>query len=523
MNIFSSIFFIFLLVYLVVTFYLSRKGTNLQDFYVMGQGAGPWLIAGTYTATWISAVGMVGLTGIAYKSGPLVGILVWGAFIGFIISAFFIGNKLRRFGQVTLGDYFGERFESNFIRVLSAIVTIVGLGAYFVSQIVGSAVITETLLGIPYNIMVVIMVAVFVIIAVAAGARSVTVTDTIMFAIIAICLGFIFSPILIKTVGIKSFADYAKENPIYFTATGGVVGWGTIVGWQVLWGLGNAANPAAITRAYLAKDTRTWVQAIMLAMMITMPIVWLTHVGASAVHLINPNLDNPGAALTWGAMNLVNPILGGVAIAGLFAACLSTASTQILTLAFSVSRDLYEKLSTKKLSEKKLLLYARICIVIFGILGMALALGRSEIVAMVGNFGSSVFAAAFFPPLILGLFWKKMTREAAIASMIVGLLADLALHFGALAFNLPFGNAKYLPFGIHPVIWSLFAALIVAYIVSVMTKPTKKQVEVFDLCNMPLSEELETSQLKMKQYTVAVGIYALLQTAIIFWFAAKIG
>jgi Na+/proline symporter len=522
-TLFMIVFFAFLAIYLIVTLFMGRKGVSLADYYVMDRSGGPWLIAGTYTATWISAVGMVGLAGMSYKTGPLTGILDWGAYTGFILSAFWIGNKLRRFGQVTLGDFFGDRFDSQFIRALSAIATILGLGAYFVGQIIGSAIITETLLGIPYNVMVTIMVIVFVVIALVAGAKSVTVTDTIMLGIIGVCLGYVFSPWLISVVGIQRFADYAKENPVYFTAGGGVYAWGTIIGWQVLWGLGNAANPAAITRAYLAKDSRTWVQAIIIAFILTMSVVWLSHMAASGVYLVNPNLPNPGAALTWGAMNIVPPIVGALAIAGLFGACLSTASTQILVLAFSVSRDLYEKIYAKNASEKTLLRVARVWVIIFGLLGAMFALGKSSLIVQIGNYGSSIFSAAFFPVLFLGLNWRNFTREAAIASMLTGMVMDTALHLGAIAYGQKFGSATYLPYGIHAVIWSVIAAMLVAYGVSQFTKPTEKQLAVYDVCNTPMADEISTSKSTMKKFVAVMAVYAVVQTVSILWFAGKIG
>jgi Na+/proline symporter len=128
MNIFSGVFFGFLFIYLLVTIWTGRKGVNLGDFYTMDANAKPYLIAGTYAATWISAIGIVGLTGMSYKTGPLTGILVWGCTVGFVISTFWIGPKLRRVGQVTLGDFFGERFDSDSLRLASAVITILGMG-----------------------------------------------------------------------------------------------------------------------------------------------------------------------------------------------------------------------------------------------------------------------------------------------------------------------------------------------------------------------------------------------------------
>ena len=523
---FQFIFFFFIIVFLAVSVYYGRKSKGISDFYTMGGTAGPWLIAGTYTATWVSAVGMVGITGAAYKNGPLVGILVWGAFTGFIISAFFIGPKLRRFGQVTLGDYFQARFDSPAIRIISSVVTLVGLGAYFISQLVGSAVITEGVLGIPFNIMLPMMVTIFAIIAITGGARSVTVTDTIMFAMVCVFIGMFFSPMIIAKVGMDNIATYARTKPEFFTATGGIIGWGTIIGWQVLWGLGNAANPAAITRAYLAKDARTWTEAIMLALMITIPVVWLSHVAAGVVKVVNPDLSNPSSVLVWAATNIASPMVGALAIAGLFAAVLSTASTQILTLGFSISRDIYETFFVTERgpeTDKKLLLVARSSIAVIAVLSVLVAWGRPTIVLMIGNFGSSVFAAAFFPVLIMGLAWSGCTRQGAIASMLTGLVLDAVLSVIPLFMDQKLAWSGYLPLGIHPVIWSVVGAFIVLFAVSAMTRPTESQLAIFKQCNTVNPHiELSTSKKSLLSFTYATGAVGVAVLVFALWFGSHV-
>lgn len=528
MDLFRIIFAAFIIIFVGMSLWMGRKGGSLQDFYVMEGGAGPILICGTYLATWVSAVGMVGLTGVSYQSGILPGMFTWGAFPGFVISAFFIGNKLRRFGQVTLSDYYEARFGGKNIRLLASIITIIGLGGYFVSQLIGSAVITETVLGIPYNIMLPLMVSVFSIIALTGGARTVTITDTIMAVMIAITIGCLYAPIFISNVGLNTLQEYAKVNPDFFTATGGgAVPWGTIIGWQVLWCFGNAANPASITRSYLAKDSRTWVKAIMLSLIVCLPLVWMAQTTAGFVKLVNPNLANPSQALIWGATSSYVPkLVGAFAVAGLFAAVLSTASTQILTLAFSVSRDMYErygKFASDEEKDRKSLFQARLWIGIFAVVGVLLAWGRPGYIYLAGNFGSSVFAAAFFPALILGLGWKKMTKLGAYYSMLVGLGLDAILSFYPFfVLGKPLAWAGYLPLGIHPVIWSLAAAMIVAVVVSMSTQDsiTEEQLKVYTQCaTIEDVSKMTTSRESLVRYTVATGVVGLALFAGICWFS----
>lgn len=527
MTVFQGIFYAFIALFLSISLWYGRKTKSLQDFYVMEGAAGPFLIAGTYLATWVSAVGMVGLTGISYKNGILPGMFSWGAFPGFVISAFFIGNKLRRFGQVTLGDYYEARFGGANIRIVSTVITIVGLGGYFISQLIGSAVITETVLGIPYNIMLPMMVLVFAFIAITGGARTVTITDTIMLVLIAVSIGCLFAPIFIHNVGLNTLKEYTKVNPSFFTFTGGgAIGWGTIIGWQVLWCFGNAANPASITRAYLAKDARTWVKAIMISLMVCLPLVWMAQSAAGFVRLVNPDLTNPAQALIWGATSSYVPkLIGAFAVAGLFAAVLSTASTQILMLAFSVSRDIYERFGTFANNEerdRKSMFQARLWIGIFAVAAVVMAWGRPDYIYLAGNFGSSVFAAAFFPALIMGLSWRKTTKAGAYASMLTGLGLDAILSFYPFLFlDKPLAWAGYLPWGIHPVIWSLIGAMIVVVVVSLMTQDTitEEQLHVYTVCQTREDPSKMSSKASLIRYTIATGVVGVLLFIGICWFS----
>ena len=412
---FNVIFWGFIVFYLLVTFYLGKKMPSLGDFYNMNQGAGPILIAGTYSATWISAFGMIGVAGTSYSIAPLAGILMWGAMVGYVITGFWIGPRLRRFGQVTLGDFFGDRFDSDTLRLISSIIVIVGLATYFVTQTMGSAIVTNMIFGVDYNVMVVIMTIIFVIIAATSGSQSVTITDTIMAGVIAVALGYIFAPMLLSEIGIDRISAYAKENPTYFTAGGGKIAFTTIVGWQIIWALGNASMPQAVTRVYLARSNADWFKSILMALMLTLSVVWLTHFASAMVRIYNPNL--PGnEALLWASKNLVPEWIGALAAAGLFAAALSSATTQVLYLAFAVTRDIYEKLmvkdKTEKISDAKLMRMNRMWIIIFGVVGAALAITKPASLVQFGNLAASIFAASFFLPttsfgIVLAQLYKR--------------------------------------------------------------------------------------------------------------------
>ena len=156
-------------------------------------------------------------------------------------------------------------------------------------------------------------------------------------------------------------------------------------------------------------------------------------------------------------MVLANPEIAGLpnwvaalVAAGGLAAALSTAAGLLLVISTSVSHDLIKKQFNPNISDKKELMYARIAagfaVIVAGYFGINPPGFVAEVVAIA--FGLA--AASFFPAIILGIFYKKMNREGAIAGMIVGLLFTLAyIAFFKLMYP-EYNTPEYWWFGISP-------------------------------------------------------------------------
>lgn len=520
LDLYGIVFLSFLVIYIVVTIVSGRKGTSLSEYYNMGGNAPIILVVGTYAATWISALGVVGDTGTAYASGTLPALLRWGAIPGFVLSAF-MGLRLRRFGQVTLGDYFGDRYESSKIRVLTSLITSVGLLFYFFGQLIGTGVVFEQVLGIPYLTALVMMAIVYCIIVVVGGSKSNTITDTIMMGLISGALAFIFCPILINNVGLDAFAANRLVEPMRYTAMSDYWTPMTVVGNILIWMFGNACNPSAITRCYLVKDDRSWIKTMMIVFMLVISVIWLLYMGGAAIYLHEPNLveiaGTAQAAFPWASKNISGPIIGGTAIAGLMGACLSTATTQVLTIGVSLTRDVLEKTSKKNYTEKQLLTYCRIIVVVVCFFSVIVSLSGGNFIVVLGNFGSAIFAACFAPALILGLFWKKMTKKAALYSMVTGFVLDAFFYFGGVVFGSGFGSSDWLPLGLHPAFLALVLGFIVAIVVSNMTQDTitEGQMAVFDMTAKPMDKaSVKTSDASMKAMIIIFGCFIIAFVAI---------
>jgi solute:Na+ symporter, SSS family len=125
--------------------------------------------------------------------------------------------------------------------------------------------------------------------------------------------------------------------------------------------------------------------------------------------------------------NYFGPVLYGLLVGGVFAAILSTADSQLLVVASTFARDLYEKVlaSKRQIDEKEKLRLGRFVVILSGLLALFLAYLAQDLVFWLVLFAWAGLGASFGPALILSLFWKGTTRQGIFAGMITGTLTTL--------------------------------------------------------------------------------------------------
>ena len=122
-------------------------------------------------------------------------------------------------------------------------------------------------------------------------------------------------------------------------------------------------------------------------------------------------------------------IVAGCILAGILAATMSTADSQLLTAASSVSQNLLEEFFGIKLTEKQSMLAARATVVGIAIVGVILAWDPNSSVFRVVSFAWAGFGAAFGPVMLCALFWRRSNRQGALAGMIAGSVTVFAWKY----------------------------------------------------------------------------------------------
>jgi len=452
---------------------------------VVGRQAPTVLIVGTLVASYLSTVAFMGEVGFVYDGYaiPLLILIALNA-CGYVIGAVFFGRYLRRSKAMTVTEYFGDRFNSPQLRIVAACITIVGIGAYLVAVTQGASLLMSELIGVNYGWSLVIIWVVYTSFTFYSGSRGVIITDTIMFFIFTV-MTFIAVPFLIKASGgwpdaFKTMAVFAEKPDSYawhgLTGPNNYMGtptdvlvWGIVLG--LVWAAVVAVSPWQSSRYLMAKNEHTTIRSSMVASTTIFALYLILMMTIPLINLLNPNIVPSENAFIWLAMNELPTWLGILVVTGIFAAALSSCSTFLSLVGFSVSRDLIQR-SEKlrdKISDDKSLMISRIVMLVVGVVTLIITYFQPPAVMWIGYFAATLFAASMGPITFISIFSKRVTAAGAIWGMLAGFIVVAATEamstFGGIAFPVYF----------RPPILGATASILAIYIASALTKVTPEE------------------------------------------------
>lgn len=523
----TFIFWATLILYVVVSLYVARYIKNIKDYYVMGERANTLWITGSLTASYLSAVTFVGIAGIVYLNGPPIFLLVYGSWIGMVGAILYVGRKLRAYGSMTMPDFIQRRYGTS-VSIVATIILIVGLLGYGLVQLMGAGVLLSAVTGTSYTTMIIAFSISLIFFCATAGMWSVVVTDTLM--MITILVGcFVVAPLVVgKAGGFEAITTgLMQKSPLFWSSGGPVlkapIGWS--LGQLILWAVFFPAAPWIAMRAFPCKNDFVLMRSIAWSTLLATTTVTVLFLGVSATYLLNPNIKPADQVFVWACQTQVGAFLGGMGIAGIMAAILSTAATIFIAAGFGLSRDLYERLAGRNVTEKQKIAYARIAQVIVGVVVLVLALQRPLSIYWIGAWSGALFATAWMPMLVAGFEWRRVTRQAAYASMILGMGCYILLYQMVRVWKM-----FKLPWNLDPIIFGIIISCVILWIVSLLTKPTKEDLAMHDqLEAIRLSEQTIKSFPAPGALQKEIGItrktaWAVIVVSIIFfgWLIMKI-
>ena len=487
----------------LVGVYYGKKGSggSSDDFYLGGRKMGPIVTAMSAEASDMSSYLLMGLPGLAYLCGlPEVTWTCVGLAAGTYLNWLIVARRLRRYsarlGAITVPDFFSRRFgdEKNRLSCIAAAVILIFFVPYTASGFKAIGTLFNSLFGVDYHTAMIVGAFVVIGYTVMGGFMAVSFTDLIqsIFMTIALIAVVLFG--IHQAGGLTTVIDNAKALPGYLSLTRGYdVATGAEASFSglsiistVAWGLGYFGMPHILLRFMAIEDEKKlndsrriasiWV-VISMFIAVFIGIIGYSVSAAGKIPFLTTSADAETVIIQLSSLmsqhGAILAIMAGIILSGILAATMSTADSQLLTAASSVSQDLMQGFMGMKLSDKAAMRVARLTVVAIAVVGMFLAWDPNSSVFRVVSFAWAGFGAAFGPVVLFALFWKRANKWGALAGMLTG---------GAVVFIwkyliAPMGGA----WSIYELLPAFIANCVVLVVVSLATPaPDKSVTDVFE-------------------------------------------
>ncbi len=471
----TAIFAVALLFYVVVGALVARRVKGSDDFYVMSEKAPTLLVVGTLAATYLSAVTLLGVAGIAYQEGPLV-LSVTGSFgvwIGTLLAVVYIGRKMRALECRTLPDFFHRRFGSPVVTALATVIMIIGLLGYGVIQLIGAGLIIGEITNIPFPVIIVVSVLALLVFSALGGMYGVVVTDTLMFfSMLAVAV--VVAPWIVSIVGLESIKGLSDTVEGYWTLAGTQDRpMSFTISQFLVWVIFISCTPALVSRVFPAKNDFVVLKSAAIGTFLAAFLQIPVFLAASAMRVIEPGIEPADRVMIVAFLDHVPPLLGGIGLAALMAAIMSTASTLFVLAGFGLSRDLYENLRREPIGEAHRMRVSRAAQVIIGLVVTAVAIAQPAAIYWISIYAGAIFGVGWLPTVIAGLEWRRMNRHAALGSMTIGVSTFVVVT------ELTRSGLVVLPPLVDALTISLAAAIVSLVVIAKLTRPSAEEADYF--------------------------------------------
>ncbi|EEK77440.1 sodium/proline symporter [Bacillus cereus] len=430
--------FIYLLAMLAIGIYFSKKDLSHNDYFLGGNKLPGWALAFSERATGESAYMFLGAIGFIYVAG-LSGIwILSGMFLGVIFSWIFLSKRFmteqQKYKVNSLTDYIAVKFpkHADIIRWLASIVLVLFFVCYLAAQFSGMGKTVYSFSGFNITWGTIIIAIIIIAYSCMGGFMSVVWTDTIQSFLMLI--SFIIVPIAafmeIQNQGLSISTELAKMENGADSWVGGLNGiaLGTMLFTNVSWFFGWLGGQPQLSSRFMAITTeKERITGRNMAILWTLVVyigAFLSAIFASTLYK-QGTIDDPEMILPHMVFDILPPWIAGIIIAGILAAIMSTASSQLLVITTSISEDIIHKTLRWNISSKKLVHLSRIVAVISGIVGIIISLKSGSVIYSLVSFAWAGIGNTFSAIILLIFFWKRMSGAGVIATIIVGFFSAI--------------------------------------------------------------------------------------------------
>ena len=413
--------------------YAWRKSTSDIDGYMLGgRSLGPAVTALSAGASDMSGWLMLGLPGAMFATGLSATWIAVGLTVGAYLNWRIVAPRLRAQtvsvgDALTIPDFLGKRFGAGGdpLRVIASAVIILFFTVYTASGLVAGGKLFESAFGQPYAFGVWLTAGVVVAYTLFGGFLAVSLTDFVQGVIMFVAM--VLVPVVAldlaggwdASVATVRAVDPARLDLFRDASLLGVIS-------ALAWGLGYFGQPHIIVRfmAIRSVDDLPVARRIGMGWMIV-SLIGALGVGFAGLAYATRNgiaVADPETIFILLSRLLFSSWIAGFLLAAILAAIMSTISSQLLVVSSSITEDYYRRFLRRDASQRELVRAGRLSVLAVALVAIALASDPSSSVLDIVANAWAGFGAAFGPAILLSLTWPRMTRNGALAGIVVGAL-----------------------------------------------------------------------------------------------------
>ena len=508
-----------LVLFVLVGILFRAKDTT--DFYAAGRGISKVGSGMAIASNWMSAASFLGMAALMYGSGyhGLAYVVGWTG--GYVLLLILMAGQIRKYGKYTAADFIGDRYYSQSLRAVGAIIAILISISYCVGQFGGIGLMFKWVMGIDYTWAVIIGGAVVLAYTLISGMLGVTKNMQIQYVIIIVSfliplfiLTFKFDYFwLLPQVGygsvvsdavagiplaesqqlVNSFGhDFAIVPAPEFAmpwdpATGKTFYQWIAIAFSLM--IGTAGLPHVIQRFYVVPKARDARWSVVWGLFFICILYWSAPAYAAFGKILSAHpevgtLAKDAIVVYTAQLGNVHPLIVGFLAAGGVSAAFSTVSGLLVAGSSAFAHDLYVKVINPNAKPKNQLLAARLGTILMAMIVTVIALAKLALIGQLVAVAFSLAGCTIFPLFLLGIWWSDSNKQGAIAGLIVGgIISAISLSYfiaGKYGVTLPMHDfVDYWLGAWYFAIIGAPLAIIAHIVVSKMTKETPLEIRKF--------------------------------------------
>jgi len=405
--------------------YFYKKTASLEDYLIGGRAMGSWVTALSAQASDMSGWLLMGLPGAVYLGGISQAWIAIGLFIGTVLNWKYVAARLRVYTEktnsMTLPSFFEKRFgdSTGLLRIISAAIILLFFTIYSASGLVASGKLFESLFNIEYKLAVIFGGLAIVSYTFLGGFMAVSWTDffqgILMFFAITIVPTIAYGEI----GGMGSIIEMTAENGVSLSLMPEGFTFAAVIS-AAAWGLGYFGQPHILVR-FMGIDTIKKVASArkIAVIWVAISLTAAVFVGIIAVPMF-PNIADSEKVFIEMIAEIFNPWIGGILLAAILSAIMSTIDSQLLVSSSTLTEDFYNKIVSREASESEKMWAGRAFVIIIAVIAFILALNPNNSVLGLVSYAWAGLGAAFGPVVLFALFSRKTSWRSVLTGMLLG-------------------------------------------------------------------------------------------------------